>query len=160
MLVGAGVEKKMSSIWNQFMQHSLAGLNRSRVAGFHPLGDKSPKPKAFLPPSSPPASASANSTTAASAKVAFETPSKKSAGPPWPKSKKPSSSPPAPNAKPTSTPPADLTRKPPQPHPPNHETAILADWACLAPALPVFAFPISCFPLCSHIHPAPLKHFA
>jgi hypothetical protein len=39
MLVGAGVEKKMSSIWNQFMQHSLAGLNRSRVAGFHPLGD-------------------------------------------------------------------------------------------------------------------------
>jgi len=40
MLVGAGVEKKMSSIWNQFMQHSLAGLNRSRVAGFHPLGDK------------------------------------------------------------------------------------------------------------------------
>jgi len=39
MLVGAGVEKKMSTILKRFMQHALAGLNRSRVAGFDPLGD-------------------------------------------------------------------------------------------------------------------------
>ena len=39
MRVGAGVEKQMSSIWKQFMQQTLADLNRSRVAGFDSLGD-------------------------------------------------------------------------------------------------------------------------
>jgi hypothetical protein len=29
----------MSAILKRFMQHALAGLNRSRVAGFDPLGD-------------------------------------------------------------------------------------------------------------------------
>jgi hypothetical protein len=29
----------MSTILKRFMQHALAGLNRSRVAGFDPLGD-------------------------------------------------------------------------------------------------------------------------
>jgi hypothetical protein len=38
----------MSTILKRFMQHALAGLNRSRVAGFDPLGDTG----AATPPSS------------------------------------------------------------------------------------------------------------
>ena len=106
----------------------------------------------------PPASASANSTTAASAKPAFVTPSKRPTGPPWSNPPGRKSSLPAPGAKPTSTPPADLTRKMCQPtkfHPPQHETDTLADWARPAPDLPVSAFPLSRFTLFSR--PSPIS---